>query len=155
MTSLTLADAKRADVLAALHCAVFHKGWDAASVAGLLAVPGTFALLAEEDSPQGMIIIRVVAEQADLVTLAVLPAFRRRGIAAALLREALRQAALRGAGHMFLEVGEDNEAALHLYRKQGFSKVSRRKGYYALTGGGQTDALLMRCALTVGAPPLM
>jgi ribosomal-protein-alanine N-acetyltransferase len=135
-----------AEQLSAIHCAVFPKGWNAQSMAETLAVPGTFWLLKEG----GMIIIRVAGEQADLITLAVLPQFRRRGLGRELLRAAMAKAAGMNARQLFLEVEEHNTAARNLYEKLGFSEVSRRRGYY-----GDTDALVMACALTQEPPPLI
>jgi ribosomal-protein-alanine N-acetyltransferase len=77
----------------------------------------------------------------EILTIAVLPEERRKGIARRLLSDLV--AAL-GAGPVFLEVAVDNGPALALYRSIGFSVVGRRKDYYAAESGGPTDALVMK-----------
>lgn len=139
------ADASHAAQLAAIHTACFPRGWSARACAALFSTPGTFGLLAPA---RGMILCRATLEQADLLTLAVLPAARRQGVARALLAAALQAAAQRGAARMFLEVGVGNQAATLLYEKAGFSTLSRRKAYYTGENGAPEDALLMSCALT-------
>lgn len=61
----------------------------------------------------------------EILNLAVIPAWRRRGIARALLHHELRNAAIR-----FLEVRESNVAARSLYRQMGFEEIGRRSDYY-------------------------
>ena len=85
-----------------------------------------------------------VADEAEIANLAVSPAARRRGIGALLLLRILDAAATFGAGAVFLEVRESNEAALALYAAQGFTVVGRRKQYYRRPA---EDALIMRRTL--------
>ena len=79
--------------------------------------------------------------EADVQTLAVAPAARRRGIGRMLLRALLAEAERRGAGSVLLEVRADNEAAIALYAGHGFERIAVRRGYYQ--PGGQ-DAVIMR-----------
>ncbi|WP_428391234.1 ribosomal protein S18-alanine N-acetyltransferase [Lichenicoccus sp.] len=134
-----------AELLAALHRASFAAGerWDAAAIAALLAMPGCFAALAPDREPCGMAIVRVASDEAELLTLAVLPACRRQRLAAGLLDAVTRHAAAAGAKQMFLEVAETNIAASALYHRVGFAAVGRRPRYYA----EGTDAILMSRAL--------
>ena len=74
--------------------------------------------------------LRVTADEAELLTVAVLPTARRRGIGTALLAEEVAEAARRGAERMFLEVAEGNRAARTLYDRHGFVVVGRRRAYY-------------------------
>jgi len=76
-------------------------------------------------------------DEAELLNLAVAPAFRRRGVADALLNELLRTA----KGDIFLEVAEPNTPAILLYRKLGWQGLGVRPGYY---GQGQIDAVVMK-----------
>ena len=154
---MILAVRAHAELLAALHMASFAAGerWDAAAIAALLAMPGCFAELAPDPEPRGMApagmapagmaIARVASDEAELLTLAVLPACRRQGLAAGLLDTVMRHAAAAGANRMFLEVAETNIAASALYRRAGFAVVGRRPRYYA----GGADALVMSRALAV------
>lgn len=139
--------------LAALHAEAFAAPWSARAFADLLGQAGVFAL-AEAD---GFILIRVVADEAEILTLAVRPAARRQGVGARLLGRAAVEAARRGAVQLFLEVAEDNVAARALYAAAGFGEVGRRRGYYAAAGdenGDQRriDALLLRIDLSPALP---
>ncbi len=131
-----------AALLAAIHAAAFPpaEAWSAEAIASLLATPGCFAL-AEAD---GFVLARVAADEAEILTLAVRPAARRRGLAARLVARAATAAAALGARVLWLEVAEGNAPALGLYRALGFVEAGRRRGYYA----GGTDALVLRLSLS-------
>ena len=126
--------------LAALHAAAFDHPWDAAALQALLAGPGVIAL-ADAD---GFILIRVVADEAEILTLAVAPGARRQGLGRRLVEVAARQAAGQGAASLFLEVAADNAAALALYQGAGFEPVGRRSGYYPRSGGLAVDAMVLK-----------
>jgi ribosomal-protein-alanine N-acetyltransferase len=125
-------------ILATLHAACFPDPWDAAAISALLVAPGSFAY-AHED---GFVLARAAGGEAEILTLAVAPAARGRGLGRRLLQAAITKARDLGAETMFLEVGTENPAALALYAGLGFAKVGTRKGYY---GGG--DALVLRLPL--------
>jgi ribosomal-protein-alanine N-acetyltransferase len=86
-----------------------------------------------------------------LMNLAVLPDFRRKGIAQALVDEFLAEAARAKAPDAWLEVAVDNEGALALYRALGFEVVRTRRKYYQ---PGGIDALVMRKELPHRDPSL-
>ncbi|MBI4760828.1 MAG: ribosomal protein S18-alanine N-acetyltransferase [Chloroflexota bacterium] len=88
----------------------------------------------------GMLVAWLLVDEAHIATLAVHPAYRRRGIARKLLSHALRSMAKEGAVSSFLEVRESNIAAQELYRQFGYEAVGRRKRYYKDTN---EDAILM------------
>ncbi|HEY8287855.1 MAG TPA: GNAT family N-acetyltransferase [Acetobacteraceae bacterium] len=135
-----------AAVLATIHHAAFAHGdaWSSAVIGLQLGLHGAFGLL---DERGGMLLARVVADEAEILTLAVMPEARRQGIATALLDAARQRASLDGACRMFLEVGVGNDAARGLYAGQGFVEVGRRRGYYR----DGSDALVLRVALNPGA----
>jgi ribosomal-protein-alanine N-acetyltransferase len=85
--------------------------------------------------------VRVVGDSAEVLTVGVIPAARRRGIGRRLLRALLTEASARGAREAFLEVRVDNLAARRLYAADGFAQVGRRRGYY---DAGRVDAVVMR-----------
>ena len=98
----------------------------------------TVYLLALVDGiPAGILSASLSLYDGELLNIAVLPDFRGKGVAQALL-EAL-YTAMQGLSELFLEVAESNLPAQRLYEKNGFSAVGRRKGFY----GGE-DALVMR-----------
>jgi len=124
--------------LAALHAACFAQAWDAKAIAELLATPGAFAI----HNQDGFVLARTAAGEAEILTLAVAPHARGRGLGRALLDRAIAQAETQGAQALFLEVGADNPHALALYGALGFAKVGLRKRYY-----GAGDALVLRLSL--------
>jgi ribosomal-protein-alanine N-acetyltransferase len=132
-----------ADVLAAIHAAAFPRAeaWSRDVMLLQLEVPATFGLL---HSLGGMILGRVAADEAEILTLAVSPGQRRRGIGSALLGAAMDRAANLGAVSMFLEVAVTNDAARALYAAHRFTAAGRRRRYY--TDG--TDALILRATLS-------
>ena len=86
------------------------------------------------------------AGDAEMLTVAVVPEARRRGLGAALVTAAGVAALVRGAASMHLEVAENNEAARALYAKLGYEEAGRRHAYYA-GEGGSVDAIVMRRTL--------
>ena len=78
----------------------------------------------------GMIVLWIIIDEAHIATLAVLPEFRRNGIARRLLIHALSKAVEQGAITATLEVRENNIPAQKLYRNFGFAKVGHRISYY-------------------------
>lgn len=136
--------------LARLHAQSFAtpRPWSELEFAGLLAGNGAF-LVAEA---QGFALGRAVAGEAELLTLAVAPEARRRGMGRRLLAAFLVQAAMRDCRTVFLEVAADNVAALALYRAAGFADAGRRRGYYAGPGGQKIDALVLSCQPATAVP---
>jgi ribosomal-protein-alanine N-acetyltransferase len=135
-----------APALAALHAAAFPPAdaWGPDAIRLMLDMPGAFGL---HRPGQGFVLARVAADEAEILTLAVVPAVRRQGQGGALLAAAMAGAAARGATAMFLEVSERNAAARALYAAAGFAEAGRRRRYYA----DGSDALVMRRDLTVSS----
>lgn len=88
--------------------------------------------------------VLVVGESAEILTVGVVPAARRRGIATALVGDLLDEARRRGAIEVFLEARVDNVAARALYAAEGFVEIGQRPGYY---DAGRVDAVVMRRAI--------
>lgn len=132
--------------LADLHDRAFPRPWSAEEFEALLKGPGAFAVLGEGDEPKGFILCRAVAGEAEILTVAVDPAARRRGWGAALVEMAAGVAREAGAFEMFLEVAADNLPAIKLYEATGFERVGLRKGYYPHPDGAK-DAVVMRRTL--------
>ncbi|MDR3326348.1 MAG: GNAT family N-acetyltransferase [Rhodospirillaceae bacterium] len=91
---------------------------------------------------QGFILCRSVADEAEVLTLLVLPQFRRNGLARGFLDLAIIKACKSGAKTMFLEVEKDNNQAIALYTNMGFEQIGYRSKYY-----NNHDALTMRLLL--------
>ncbi|MGA0544887.1 ribosomal protein S18-alanine N-acetyltransferase [Brevundimonas sp. VNH65] len=138
-----------APVLAGIHAQAFAAPWASATFADLLDQSGVFALAAGRD---GFILCRVVADEAEVLTLAVRPDARRSGLGLGLVRRAADHAAAAGAARLFLEVAEDNAPALKLYDRAGFRTVGRRRGYYPRPDGAAVDALILAFACPAHLP---
>ena len=134
--------------LAEVHAAAFSLPWNAAAFEALLDQTGVFPI----EEPDGFILIRAVADEAEILTLAVHPSVRRKGLGARLVREGAAAAAAGGATRLFLEVADDNAAALALYARVGFAEAGRRPGYYARSGGRRQDALILALNLPATLP---
>jgi ribosomal-protein-alanine N-acetyltransferase len=133
-------------VLADLHAGAFDKPWSATEIARLLQNSAVFALIARDAKPCGFAMGWAAAGDAELLTAAVVPEARRRGVGAALVSAACAAALVRGAASMHLEVARTNAAARALYAKLGFEEAGHRRGYYA-GENGPVDAVVMRLAL--------
>lgn len=132
--------------LAQLHAAAFSatRAWSAAEFTDLLSHPQTFAIGGKDCAA----LVRTVLDEAEVLTVATHPAKRRLGLARKTLDEAERQAKAQGAATIFLEVAEDNVAAIGLYMSSGYTQVGRRPGYYMPKDGAAIAALVMRKSLT-------
>ena len=135
-------------VLAALHATAFDAPWTAEALADLLDQSGVLALT----RPDGFILIRIVADEAEVLTLAVKPGARGRGVGRGLTLEAAAVAAAHGVARLFLEVAEDNAPARALYGRVGFAAVGRRPRYYARRAAPPVDALLLSLNLPAPLP---
>lgn len=140
------AGADACDLLANLHARAFDRPWTAAEIAKLLDNSAVFALVSRETEPLGFVLAWAAAGDAELLTVAVVPEARRRGVGAALVTSAGVAALVRGAASMHLEVAENNDAARALYAKLGYEEAGRRHAYYA-GEGGSVDAIVMRRSL--------
>lgn len=121
----------------------FGESWTAAQCAGLLPLPGVWLTLArDENGPQGFALARIVADEAELLLLAVCQDAQRRGIGKSLLDRFGRSARARGATRLHLEVREGNQA-IRLYEQAGFALVGRRRDYYNGPNGMTYDALTL------------
>lgn len=132
--------------LATLHAAAFSatRAWSADEFTGLLQHPGTFAI----GDTRSFALIRTVLDEAELLTIATEPTMRRQGLARATLLAGEARAKTGGAAQIFLEVAEDNDAAIKLYTSSGYHQIGRRPGYYLPKDGAPLAALMMRKALT-------
>jgi len=129
--NISTADAVDAALLGSLHASCFADAWDGYAFAQLLKPENTAAFIAREaDMAAGFIMLRVAADEAEILTLAVVRECRRQGFARKLVLLAAEHACRAGARTLFLEVDENNIAARALYDQLGFAKVGRRPGYY-------------------------
>jgi len=129
--------------LAELHATAFPKGWSAAELARLSGERGVIALTSGAPDPVGFILVRMVSDEAEVLTLATHPAHRRSGVGQALLTQSLIACEQSGIKRVLLEVSRDNDAAIQLYFSHGFRESGLRKAYYA----DGSDAIVMEKTL--------
>ena len=136
--------------LARLHAICFPDDrWNEKALAELLTMAGASGHVVEDEEegrPLGFILDLIIANDAEILTLAVAPACRRQGVGRALLADLFERAWRCGARSVGLEVAADNMAARLLYESCGFAPGGRRRGYYR-RGAASVDALLFRRAL--------
>jgi ribosomal-protein-alanine N-acetyltransferase len=131
-----------AAAIAAVHGVSFQRGWGEDEVHRLLREQSVVAHRAMRGRTLiGFILSRLAAGEAEILSVAIAPAWRGRALARPLLILHLRRLAGLGVRSVFLEVGEDNAPACRLYRRAGFFEVGRRQGYYQ---SGATALVLRR-----------
>lgn len=131
--------------LARIHGKSFFRGWPTEDFISFLGARGTPAYIACDAKRRiaGFALIRQVADEAELLTIAVDPKWRGKGVGRALMDAVFADLLLSPARKMFLEVDEQNMAAIHLYEKLGFTRISTRRGYYPRPDGSAATALVM------------
>jgi ribosomal-protein-alanine N-acetyltransferase len=131
--------------MAALHARCFKvpRPWGEIEIREMLDQVHTFGVT----EAQGFALARVIAGEAELLTLAVAPEARRSGIARRLLAAVVAEARVRRAARLMLEVAADNVAAIALYHDAGFDRIARRPGYYRAPGRPAVDALVLSLPL--------
>ena len=139
------AEVRDAAVLAKLHAQGFHRGWSHEDFASYIAGHDTPVYVACDARRRiaGFAMLRLAADEAELITIAVDRGRRNKGIGHALLHALFDDLATTGARRLFLEVAADNPAALRLYAAHGFARVSERQGYYARPDGQPATAIVM------------
>ncbi len=92
----------------------------------------------------GYLVLSSVLDEGSVDNVAVAPLCRRKGVADALVEDAIRRAREKNLAFLTLEVRASNDPALRLYEKHGFVPVGRRRGYYEKP---REDAILMTLVL--------
>jgi ribosomal-protein-alanine N-acetyltransferase len=143
--SVEAATARNAARLAQIHAASFHRGWGESEFEAMLAERNTLIHRLQLGRKLiGFIVSRIGADEAEILSVALDPNQRGRGLSRELLLTHLGHLAGRGVRTVFLEVEENNQPARRLYEHAGFATVGRRERYYLQPGGEQLNALLMR-----------
>lgn len=139
------AEARDAKDLARIHAEGFYRGWSVAELTGFLGDSAVHTLVACDAKRRvaGFSLIRVAADESELLSIAVSPKWRGKGVGRALLVAAFDDLMMSPARRMFLEVDEQNAAAIRLYQKLGFARIGTRKGYYPRPDGSAATALVM------------
>jgi ribosomal-protein-alanine N-acetyltransferase len=134
-----------AERFAALHGVSFRRGWSVEEFERLLIERNVVADRAMAGPHlAGFVISRLAADQAEILSVAVAPRHRGRGLARKLLDVHLGRLAGYGIVSVFLEVDEGNVPARRLYAGLRFKQVGRRESYYVDAGGSGTALVLRR-----------
>jgi [ribosomal protein S18]-alanine N-acetyltransferase len=140
--ALSEARARDAAAIAVVHGASFRRGWGEDEVLRLLLEGNVVAhRVMIRRTLAGFIMSRMAADEAEILSVAIAPNRRGRGLSRLLLDFHLRNLAGRGVRAVLLEVDEQNEPARRLYGRAGFREVGRRQGYYE---SGATALVLRR-----------
>ncbi len=146
-----LADTNDLDALVRLEAACFDNPWPLAAFEQELQTPFSRVVLAFEEGSEvlrGFVNYWVVEDELHLLTIAVEPSWRRRGLGRELLRLAETDGIGRGAAIGVLEVRKSNDAAQQMYGAAGYQQVGLRRRYYRNNG---EDALVLLRYLVEGA----
>jgi len=136
-----------APLLAALHKECFAPAWNEKTFSDLLALPTTTTqLLCRDVTPIGFCLYQITHDEAEILTLGILPEKRGSSCGALLLERGQEYLSNRNVRRLLLEVSEKNIPARRLYEKAGFSEIARRKGYYR-DETGRVDALIFEMTL--------
>lgn len=146
---VTMEHADCADV-ATLHQERFPRPWSDGEFSSLLGQSSVFGFIARQTNAffsqplGGFVLSREAGGEAEILTVAVSDKFARSGLGWRLMQAAMREASMRGAETMFLEVDGGNLSAIGLYKKLGFKTVAERQAYYTAKDGTKSTALVMR-----------
>lgn len=135
------------EALHRLHAGSFWQGWDEEAFQSFLQDSSVFGFAArpigQPENIVGFVLARLVADEGEILSIAVDPSRRRDGVGHALMRALMRHLHHQRAEMLFLEVDETNQAARALYQRYGFEEVGRRPSYYK-SENGCSDALVLK-----------
>ena len=123
----------------------FGEAWTRSQLSGILPMGGVAMTLAtdrDSGAEVGFSLVRTVADEAELLLIAVLPQWQRRGVGKLLLDDFVNNARSSGISRVHLEV-RDGNPAVGMYRTAGFSPVGRRRNYYHAVSGKTYDAITL------------
>lgn len=125
---MTAADLEQ---VAGLEQACFSEPWSYALLkSGLSAVYDAYFVAVQEEQVQGYAVLRVLAGEGEIQRIAVLPAYRRLGLASELMAAVVTYARVKETFSLSLEVRDSNLAARNLYESYDFRATAIRKDYY-------------------------
>ena len=123
----------------------YGEAWTRSQCAGILPMTGVSLYLALEEKSENVVgfsLFRSVADESELLLLAVSASRHREGIGTRLLAHFMNHARTNGARRVHLEV-RDGNPAIEMYKSAGFSQVGRRRNYYHAADGSRFDAITL------------
>lgn len=156
MNEFELSMVQDADIgmMSRIHTLSFDDAWTGAMIRRILTMPGTFGIVARHRrkwTVAGFALMRLAADECEVLSLAVSPECRGAGAGGFLFDAAIERASAAGAAKLFLEVAEDNDVARNLYSGRGLVPVGRRPDYYLRKDGSKAAAVTMSRHLEVQA----
>lgn len=139
-------------VMEVMDCAFgdkFGEAWTRSQLSGILPMGGVLLMIAIDrasESVVGFSLSRTVADESELLLIAVRPGEQRRGVGTLLLDHFLDRARKDGVSRVHLEV-RDGNPAIGMYHSAGFSPVGRRRNYYHAASGKRYDAITLASQL--------
>lgn len=142
------------ELLAEIYCSAFkdmpEQNWDEKTFVNLFKIEGTTSfILAKSDQPVGFVLLRKLLDEVEIITFCILPKWCNNGYATFLLEWIIKSLQQQAIKRVFLEVRENNRAAMRLYDKCSFEQIGRRNGYYNNHQGEKIDALVMQLELSI------
>ena len=142
-TSADLAEVM--EVMEAAFGDTYGEGWTRSQIAGILPMAGVSLVLARvtaDNRCAGFSLSRAVADEAELLLIAVDPRLQRRGVGRRLMDRFLAEAQAAKLARVHLEV-RDGNPAVAMYREMGFEAVGRRRDYYTGANKKRHDAITL------------
>ncbi len=138
-------EARDARELARIHAQSFFRGWPREEFEAFLSDAASPVYIACDARRRiaGFALIRMAADEAELLSIAVDPKWRGKKVGRALMDAVFADLMLSPVRRMFLEVDEQNQPAIKLYRRLGFGDIGTRRGYYPRPDGSAATALVM------------
>ena len=132
------------EIMGRAFAPTYGEAWTRSQCAGILPMAGVSLRLATSDAGgvAGFALLRAVADEAELLLIAVDPAVQKKGIGTALVEDFIALASAHGARRLHLEVRDGNDA-IALYERAGFRLAGRRRDYYRGIDGHKRDALTL------------
>ena len=122
--------------------------WSEKAFREMLSIKGTNCYLVKRDmNPIGFALMRRIADEVEIITFCILPNECKNGYATLLLEWIIKDLQRQSIKRLFLEVRENNVAAIGLYKKCSFDIIGRRNGYYQIKNGENIDAIVMQRVL--------
>lgn len=130
--------------LVAIHKATIKPAWSTASFTDMLNDPTVMGWKIQDTiTIKGFIFVRFIFDEAEILTICVNPAYQRQGLGNVLLAYLKDQCLRCLIKKIFLEVNENNIAAISLYKKHNFNTIDIRNNYYKITPKLHEAALIM------------
>lgn len=132
-------------VLRDIHLVTFDVPWSLETFEVLLNDPTCCGwMVMDGTAPVGFVLVRIILDQSEILTISVLPEYRQKGMGRILMEAYFSSLMCLKVKQAFLEVDVNNVAAIHLYTTMGFEEISIRPNYYDHPDGSKTSAKVMR-----------